>query len=65
MAEQEDGLGGFDWPARGPRSEARFEHIAVALLPVQFDAAAELLQVRGSEGNAGVDGGFRSVGDSA
>jgi hypothetical protein len=36
-----------------------FENIAVVRVPVEFNAAAELLEVRGGESNAGVDRGFR------
>jgi hypothetical protein len=57
MAEEEDGLGAFTC-ARGPRAEAGFENVAVARLAMELEAAAELLEVRGGEGHAGVDGGF-------
>ena len=42
MAEEEDGFAASR--ARGPRAEAGFEHIAMVVLPVEFNAAAELLE---------------------
>ncbi len=48
MAEEKDGFGGFTC-GRGARAEAGFERVAMVLLPMQFDAAAELPEVRGGE----------------
>jgi len=56
VAKEKDGLGGF---GRSTRAEAGFERVAVVLEPMQFDAAAELLEMVGSKGNASVYGGFR------
>ena len=56
MAEEEDGL--RTNPRRTPRAEAGFENVAVARLTMELDAAAELLEVRGGEGDAGVNGGL-------
>lgn len=57
MAEEEDFF--LVLEASGTRTKMGFENIAVVSLPVEFNAAAELLEVRGGEGNACVDRGFR------
>jgi len=56
MTEKEDFF--LVLEASGARTKMGFENIAMIVLPVEFDAAAELLEVGGGEGCAGVDGGF-------
>ncbi len=61
MAEEKNGLfqSGFVWAGPGSGAEAGFEDIAEGTLAVELDAPAESLGVRGGQGDAGIDGGFR------